>query len=62
MPSATPAVHGIQVPLVSGNVEAELFEKWLEQFELVSSVCNWKGCVKLVNLVTHLQGQAYSFL
>ena len=49
------------VPKYSGNSEAEPFEDWLEQFELVASVCNWEGRVKLANLVTRLQGQAYSF-
>ena len=37
------------------------FEGWLKQFELVTTVCNWKDRVKLANLVTRLQGQANSF-
>lgn len=49
------------VPKYGGNAETEPFEDWLEQFELVASVCNWEGRVKLANLVTRLQGQAYSF-
>ena len=53
-----------QVPPVSkyaGNAEVEPFDEWLEQFELVASVCRWEGRAKLANLVTRLQGQAYSF-
>ena len=53
-----------QVPPVTkydGNSEAEPFEEWLEQFELVASVCHWEGRAKLANLVTRLQGQAYAF-
>ena len=53
-----------QVPPVSkyaGNAEVEPFDEWLEQFELVASVCCWEGRAKLANLVTRLQGQAYSF-
>ena len=49
------------VPKYGGNSETEPFEDWLKQFELVTSVCNWEGRVKLANLVTRLQGQAYSF-
>ena len=53
-----------QIPPVSkytGNAEVEPFYEWLEQFELVASVCRWEGRAKLANLVTRLQGQAYSF-
>ena len=53
-----------QVPPVmkyDGNSEAEPFEEWLEQFELVASVCHSEGRAKLVNLVTRLQGQTYAF-
>lgn len=49
------------VPKYDGNSETEPFEDWLEQLELVASVCNLEGRVKLANLVTRLQGQAYSF-
>ena len=54
----------VQVPPVSnydGNAEVKPFEKWLEQFELVACVCHWEGRTKHANLVTRLQGQAYSF-
>ena len=50
-----------QVPEYGDNSETEPFEDWLEQFKLVTSVCNWEGRVKLANLVTQLQGQAYLF-
>ena len=53
-----------QIPPVSkytGNAEVEPFDEWLEQFKLVASVCRWEGRAKLANLVTRLQGQAYSF-
>ena len=48
-----------QIPPVSkytGNAEVEPFDEWLEQFELVASVCHWEGRAKLANLVTRLQG------
>ena len=62
--ASPPVLFGNQVPPVSkysGNADSEPFEEWLEQFELVASVCNWEGRAKLANLVTRLQGQAYSF-
>lgn len=65
MGAAPSGMYGVQVPPVSkfsGNTDSEPFEEWLEQFELVASVCNWEGQAKLENnLVTCLQGQAYSF-
>ena len=39
----------------------ELIIEWLEQFELVAGVCRWDNSTKLVNLVTRLKGEAYSF-
>jgi len=36
-------------------------KEWLEQFELVASVCKWDGQTNLVNLVTRLRGEAYTF-
>ena len=45
----------------TGNAEVEPFDEWLEQFQLVASVCRWEGRAKLANLVTRLHGQAYSF-
>ena len=33
---------------------------WLEQFEFVANVLGWSSQAKLVNLITRLQGQAYS--
>ena len=62
--AASPILFGNQVPPVSkysGNADSEPFEEWLKQFELVASVRNWEGRAKLANLVTRLQGQAYSF-
>ena len=63
--ASPPVLFGNQVPPVSkysGNADSEPFEEWLEQFELVASVCNWEGQAKLANLVTRLQGQTYSFI
>ena len=45
----------------SGNSETEMFEEWHEQFQLVATVCKWDNRLKLANLATQLQGQAYSF-
>lgn len=45
----------------SGNSDAETFEEWHEQFQLVATVCKWDERLKLANLATRLQGQAYSF-
>ena len=41
--------------------EGETFQDWIEQFEMVATVCRWDDQAKLVNLVTRLKGQAYSF-
>ena len=41
--------------------EGEAFQDWIEQFEMVATVCRWDDQAKLVNLVTRLRGQAYSF-
>ena len=53
--------HVPPVSKYAGNAEVEPFDEWLEQFELVASVCRWEGRAKLANLVTRLQGLAYSF-
>ena len=48
----------------SGDVsdgEGESFSDWKEQFELVAGACYWTDQSKLVNLVTHLRSQAYSY-
>ena len=48
----------------SGDVtdgEGECFSDWKEQFELIAEVCCWTNQSKLVNLITHLRGQAYSY-
>ena len=45
----------------SGNAHTETFEEWHEQFPLVETVCRWDDHLKLANLETQLQGQAYSF-
>ena len=39
----------------------DTFQDWLEQFELTANVLGWSSQAKLVNLITILQGQAYSF-
>ena len=41
--------------------EGECFSDWKEQFELVAGACYWTDQSKLVNLVTRLRGQAYSY-
>ena len=44
---------------LDGN--GETFLEWVEQFELVAGMCGWNDQAKLVNLTTHLHGQAYAF-
>ena len=61
MDTASPGIQVLPVSKYSGNADSEPFEEWLEQLELVASICNWEGQTKLANLVTRLQGQAYSF-
>ena len=39
----------------------DIFQDWLEQFELVANVLGWSSQAKLVNLITRLQGQANIF-
>ena len=41
--------------------EGECFSDWKEQFELIAETCHWTDQSKLVNLVTRLRGQAYSY-
>ena len=41
--------------------EGESFPDWKEQFELVAEACCWTDQSKLVNLITRLRGQAYSY-
>ena len=53
-------------PLVkfSGDVpdgEGECFSDWKEQFELIPEACYWIDQSKLVNLITRLRGQPYSY-
>ena len=43
------------------NLGMDTFQDWLEQFELVAGAINWSSQAMLVNLITRLQGQAYSF-
>ena len=45
----------------SAGKAGELFVDWIEQFELVASVCHWDDRTKLVNLTTRLRGQAFAF-
>ena len=47
--------------LSDGGFGMDIFQDWLEQFELVANVLGWSSQAKLVNLITRLQGQAYSF-
>ena len=63
----TAALLAQQIPPLSkfsGEVsdwEGECFSDWKEQFELVAGACYCTDQSKLVNLVTHLRGQAYSY-
>lgn len=41
--------------------EGEMFQDWIEQFEMIAQMCSWDNQAKLVNLTTRLWGQAYSF-
>ena len=44
-----------------GELGVDTFEDWLERFELMASTLSWSSQAKLVNLITRLHGQAYSF-
>ena len=46
--------------LSDGGCGMDIFQDWLEQFELIADVLGWSLQAKLVNLITRLQGQAYS--
>ena len=65
--NVTAALLAQQIPPLSkfsGEVsdgEGECFSDWKEQFELVAGACYWTDQSKLVNLVTPLRGQAYSY-
>ena len=48
--------------LSDGGCGMDIFQDWLEQFQLIADVLGWSPQAKLVNLITRLQGQAYSFL
>ena len=41
--------------------DGETVRDWIEQLEMVASICHWDQPTKLVNLVTQLRGQAYAF-
>ena len=43
------------------ETEGETFRDWIEQFEMVATICEWSDPAKLVNLATRLKGQAYAF-
>ena len=43
------------------NGDMDTFQEWIEQFEMIASVCGWSARAKLINLVTRLRGQAYAF-
>lgn len=54
------------IPKFSGEVDngkgdLENFTDWKERFEMVAEAYHWDKRTKLVNLVTRLCGQAYSF-
>ena len=54
------------IPKFSGEVDngkgdLENFTDWKERFEMVAEAYHWDKHTKLVNLVTRLCGQAYSF-
>ena len=63
----TPYLLGQQLPPLSKfsgedlDGDGETFLEWMEQFELVASMCGWNDQAKLVNLTTRLRGQAYAF-
>ncbi len=53
-----------QVPVFTGeerNLSGESFEGWREQFEMIATLGGWDARTQLVNLVSRLRGQAYSF-
>ena len=56
-----------QLPLLSkfsgerNNGDMDTFQEWIEQFEMIASICGWSAQARLVNLVTRLRGQAYAF-
>ena len=39
----------------------ETFQNWIEQLEMIASISHWNERTKLMNLTTHLRGQAYAF-
>jgi len=45
----------------SHGEDGETFQDWKVQFEMVASICKWDPQMKLANLVTRLQGQAFAF-
>lgn len=45
----------------NGKGDLENFTDWKERFEMVAEAYHWDKRTKLVNLVTRLCGQAYSF-
>ena len=50
------------IPVFTGVVDGgNDISEWLEQFELIASVCHWNEGAKLMNLVTRHRGEAYSF-
>ena len=54
--------HLPPLPIFSGEkIEEESFAEWLEQFEMMAVACQWDEPAKLINLVTWLKGQEYSF-
>ena len=58
------AQHIPPLPKFNGDnlgEEGESFSEWIELLELIAGTCQWSNQAKLVNLVTRLRDQAYSF-
>ena len=53
----------LPIPKFSGEVKGDLenFTDWKERFQMIAEAHHWDERIKLVNLVTKLCGQVYSF-
>ena len=51
--------ESLAIPPLSGKGfrSRQTFTDWIEQFELIASVCHWDDQAKLVNLTTRLRGR-----
>ena len=65
LPSTTLTAQQLPpIPKYTGettDVGGETIQDWLEQLDMVATVCHWDQPTKLVNLVTRLRGQAFAF-